>query len=192
MNIRALKKSFVFQFKDAVTSKGEFNNGTSAGGIILQNGFDDSAKQSRWVTVVASGSDCDPVAFKPGTEVLLPALRWTEASKLEGQKIWKSDETQAAAYAAGGQLFPIGNYVIFILHKPEATQQSSSGLIVVSNGSGDTASGTVVAAGPKAAEELVAGTKFYFDDTNFTDTFEFNGIKHAFIKDDSILAYESV
>lgn len=191
MNIKPIKKSFVFQFKDAVTSKGEFNNGTTAGGIILQSSFDDSAKQPRWVNVVASGSECDQAIFQVGAEVLLPALRWTESSKLGEEKIWKSDVTQAVAYAAGGRIFPIGNYVIFIQHKAEA-KQSSSGIIVVTNGSGDTASGTVVSSGPDAAPELTTGTKFYFDDTNFTDTFEFNGIKHAFIKDDSILAYESV
>lgn len=191
MKIKAIKKSFVFQFNDAVNSKGEFDNGTTGGGIILQSSFDDSAKQSRWVTVVSSGDECDASVFKIGAKVLLPALRWTEASKLEGQKIWKSDETQAVAYIDGDNLVPLSNYVIFTQNK-STVSQSQSGLLVVVGGVGDTPSGTVVSIGSKAAEELTAGTKFYYDDTNFTDTFEHKGVKYAFIKDDSILAYESV
>ena len=114
MKIQALKKSLVFRFNDAVTSKGEFNNGTTAGGIILQSSFDDSAKQPRWVTIVSSGGDNDPTIFKEGRVVLLPALRWTEASKFEGEKIWKSDSTQVVAYQSGEKLIPHDNYVIFI------------------------------------------------------------------------------
>lgn len=189
MKIRAIKRSFVFRFKDDVTSKGEFNNGTTAGGIILQSSFDDSAKQPRWVNVVSSGAECDEVAFRVGSEVLLPALRWTAASKFEGQKIWKSDETQAVAYVDGDTVVPLGNYVIFTQLKNNVSQ-SSSGLLVVLGGIGDTPSGTVVSTGVDAAKELSAGTKFYYDDPNFTDTFEFKGVKYAFIKDDSILAYE--
>lgn len=191
MKIKAIKKSFVFQFKDAVTSKGEFNNGTTAGGIILQSSFDDSAKQSRWVKVVAGGSECDSTIFQPGSEVLLPALRWTESSSFEGQKVWKSDETQVAAYVKGDTLVPYGTHVIFTQNAANVTQ-SQSGLLVVVGNVGDTPSGTIVSVGANAAEELKPGMKFYYDDTNFTDTFEFNGKKYAFIKDDNILAYESI
>lgn len=189
MNIRPIKKSFVFQFNDAVTSKGEFDNGTTAGGIILQPSFDDSAKQARWVTIVAAGNDCDDAVFRPGAQVLLPALRWTEASKLEGQKIWKSDETQVVAYKDGDAVVPIQNYVIFTQNKANVSQ-SQSGLLVVVGGVGDTASGTVVSVGSDAAEELQAGYKILYDDVNFNDTFEHGGVKYAFIKDESILAYE--
>ena len=191
MKIKAIKKSFVFQFNDAVNSKGEFDNGTTTGGIILQSSFDDSAKQSRWVTVVSSGNDCDVAVFHAGSVVLLPALRWTEASKFEGQKIWKSDETQVVAYVDGDALVPLSNYVIFTQNK-STVSQSQSGLLVVVGNVGDTPSGTVVSRGSKAAEELTPGTKFYYHDTNFKDTFEFKGVKYAFIKDDNILAYESV
>lgn len=189
MKIQALKKSLVFRFNDAVTSKGEFNNGTTAGGIILQSSFDDSAKQPRWVTVVSSGGDNDPTIFKEGRVVLLPALRWTEASKFEGEKIWKSDSTQVVAYQSGEKLIPHDNYVIFI-QKSQQVSQSASGLLVVVGSSDDTPSGTVVSAGENAATELTPGATIYYNATNFTDTFEFNGIKHAFIKDDELLAYE--
>lgn len=189
MNIKPIKKSFVFQFNDAVTSKGEFDNGTTAGGIILQSSFDDSAKQARWVTIVAAGDECDATVFKPGAQVLLPALRWTEASKLEGQKIWKSDETQVVAYKDGETITPLQNYVIFTQNKANVAQ-SQSGLLVVVGGVGDTATGTVVSVGSAAAGELQAGFKILYDDANFNDTFEAKGVKFAFIKDDNIFAYE--
>lgn len=189
MNIRPIKKSFVFQFNDDVTSNGEFDNGTTAGGIILQSSFDDSAKQARWVTIVAAGNDCDDVVFHPGAQVLLPALRWTEASKFEGQKIWKSDETQVVAYKDGDVVVPIQNYVIFTQNKANVSQ-SQSGLLVVVGGVGDTASGIVVSVGSDAAEELQVGYKILYDDANFNDTFEHGGVKYAFIKDESIFAYE--
>lgn len=189
MNIKPIKKSFVFQFNDAVTSKGEFDNGTTAGGIILQSSFDDSAKQARWVTIVAAGDECDATVFKPGAQVLLPALRWTEASKLEGQKIWKSDETQVVAYKDGETIIPLQNYVIFTQNKANVAQ-SQSGLLVVVGGVGDTATGTVVSVGSTAASELQVGFKILYDDANFNDTFEAKGVKFAFIKDDDIFAYE--
>jgi len=189
MNIKPIKKSFVFQFNDAVTSKGEFDNGTTAGGIILQSSFDDSAKQARWVTIVAAGDECDATVFKPGAQVLLPALRWTEASKLEGQKIWKSDETQVVAYKDGETIVPLQNYVIFTQNKANVAQ-SQSGLLVVVGGVGDTATGTVVSVGSTAASELQVGFKILYDDANFNDTFEAKGVKFAFIKDDNIFAYE--
>lgn len=190
MNIKPIKKSFVFRFNDAVTSKGEFDNGTTAGGIILQSSFDDSAKQARWVTIVAAGNECDTTVFSPGSQVLLPALRWTEASKLEGQKIWKSDETQVVAYKDGETIVPFQNYVIFTQNKTNGAQ-SQYGPLVVVGGVGDTATGIVVSAGSITASELQVGVKILYDDTNFNDTFESNGVKFAFIKDDEILAYES-
>ena len=191
MKIQALKKSIVFRFNDAVNSKGEFDNGTTTGGIILQTSFDDSAKQSRWVTVVSSGADNDPSIFNEGRVVLLPALRWTEASKLEGQKIWKSDSTQVAAYQQDGKLIPHDKYVIFTQNSQQVSQ-SASGLLVVVGSSDDTPSGTVVSVGANAASELTPGATIYYNATNFIDTFEFNGTKYAFIKDDEILAYKPV
>lgn len=188
MKIKAIKKSLVFQFKDAVTSKGEFNNGTTQGGIILQSSFDDSAKQSRWVTLVSSGDENDASIFSVGREVLIPALRWTESSTFEGQKVWKSDATQVAAYKDGDKLVPYDTYVIF-KQNTQQVSQSSSGLLVVVGVSDNTPSGTVVSVGANAAEELTPGATIYYDGANFTNTFEFGGEKYAFIKDDSILVY---
>ena len=188
MNITAIKKGFVFQFADAVNAKGEFEKGVSDGGIILKATFDDSAKQTRWVNIVASGSTCTDVV--PGVQALLPALRWTESSNFNGQKIWKSDETQAAAVRASetAEVQPLANYVIFKQIKP-AVQQQTSGLLVVIGNIDNTPKGEVVSIGPDASADLV-GSYIYYNDANFFETFVHNGVEYAFIKDEDILAYE--
>lgn len=192
MNITPVKKNFVFQFKDAVNSKGEFNKSATDSGIILQSSFDESAKQSRWVNVVAAGPNCDQTICYPGAEVLLPALRWTESSKLDGQKIWKSDETQVAAYVVDGEVVPRDGYVVFTQNTHGTVTKSATGLLIVVGGVEDTATGTVVSVGSTVSEELGVGDKILYNDANFNDTFEHNGTKYAFIKEDDILAYEPV
>lgn len=184
--IKAIKRGIVFQFQEAINTKGEFEQGKSSGGIILQASFDDSAKQSRIVNVVAAGSDCEHI--REDMAVLLPALRWTPASTLNGQKVWKSDETQVVAIITETDIKPISNYVIFTRNKP-TVQKSNSGLLVVLGDLGDTANGTVVAVGEKTASELSKGCTIFFNDANFNDTFTHNNTEYAFIKDDEILAY---
>lgn len=188
MNITAIKKGFLFQFVDAVNTKGEFEKGETDSGIILKATFDDSAKQTRWVNVVAAGSEC--IDVQVGEQALLPALRWTEASKFEGQKIWKSDETQVAAVRQpGGSFRPISSYVIFKQIKPAVQQQSSGLLIVVSHTAENTPKGEVVSIGPDATPEL-ENSYIYYNDPNFFDTFVHDGVEYSFIKDENILMYE--
>lgn len=188
MKIRAIKKGFVFQFVDAVNSKGEFEKGETDSGIILKATFDDSAKQTRWVNVVAAGDDCTDVAI--GVQALLPALRWTEASKLGDQKIWKSDETQVAAVrGSDGKVRPISSYIIFKQIKPAVQQQSSGLLIVVNHVAENTPRGEVVSIGPDAAPEL-ENSYIYYNDANFFETFVHEGVEYAFIKEENVLVYE--
>ena len=190
MNITAIKRGFIFQFCDDVTAKGEFAKTASAAGIILNSSFDESAKQPRWVSVIAAGPDCDETVLHAGAKVLLPALRWTAASKLEGQKIWKSDETQVVAYTDGDAIVPCNEHVIFKQIPRERTSTSAAGLLVISGSSEDTPSGIVSVVSGSTDPELTVGTKIYYDDANFADTFDHNGTQYAFIKEDSILAYE--
>jgi co-chaperonin GroES (HSP10) len=192
MNIKAIKNGFIFQFVDAVNAKGEFEKGTTDTGIILKATFDDSAKQPRWVNVVSVGPECKNI--KEGDQVLLPALRWTAASKLEGQSIWKSDETQIVARRPRGDstnsLVPLASYVIFTPVKSGTATASASGLLVVIGNVGDTPKGTVVQTGPDASPELTVGSTIFYNDANFFETFTDGGTEYAFIKDENILMFE--
>jgi hypothetical protein len=98
MKIRAIYNQILFQFIDRVNNKGQFEEAKSNGGIIIIGGFDDSAKQARWARVVSLGPDCSDVLRAPGVEILIENLKWTEGVSLEGQKLWKTDETQLLAY----------------------------------------------------------------------------------------------
>ena len=185
MNITAIKRGFVFQFIDAVNSKGEFDKTASSGGILLQGTFDDSAKEPRWVKVISAGSDCKEI--KKGDQVMLPALRWTPASTLDGEKIWKSDESEAALVSDEYGVRAIASYVIFKPIKPEVKKQS--GLLIVVGNNTDTPRGEVHAVGPDADQDLV-DSFIYYNDTNFFETFTSAGVEYAFIKEENILAYK--
>ena len=102
MKLTPVGNNIAFTFLDRVNSKGEFEPDPTASGILLQASFDDSAKQPRWANVVAVGPRCETI--KPGMQILLPNLRWTSHFKVDGQKVWRSDETQVAAYRASPSL----------------------------------------------------------------------------------------
>lgn len=98
MNIRAIHDQILFQFVDRVNSKGQFEEAKSHGGIILMGGFDDSAKQPRWAKIVSIGPLVSKFLGVPGVEILIENLKWTAGQKLEGQTLWKTDESQVLAY----------------------------------------------------------------------------------------------
>lgn len=186
MNIKPINNNIIFTFVDRVNSKGEFEKEQTESGILLQSSFDDSAKSPRWVNVVAVGPECKDI--KVGMQALLPNLRWTSYVKVNDQKVWRSDETQAVAYRTSpdSAVVPIGSTVIFTQKKKEAVR--SSGMFLLVGGNDDTPSGVAIAVGPEADQDL-AGATFFYNDTNFTDTFVHGGVEMSFIKDDSILAY---
>jgi co-chaperonin GroES (HSP10) len=97
MKIRAIRDQILFQFVDRVNAKGQFEEAKSKGGIMIIGGFDDSAKQSRWVKVVSIGPDVNPELGKPGIELLIENLKWTAGVKFEGQTLWKTDESMVLA-----------------------------------------------------------------------------------------------
>ncbi len=102
MNIRAIYNQILFQFVDKVNAKGQFEEARSKGGIILIGGFDDSAKQPRWARIVSLGPDCSDELRTSGCEILIENLRWNEGAKLDGQRLWKTDEDQVLAYRVVG------------------------------------------------------------------------------------------
>lgn len=185
MKLIPIKNTFIFTFQEAVTNQGLFEKNTTEAGIILRTSFDDSAKESRWVTVSEVGPQCSDIC--KNAVILLPALRWTAGAKFDDQMVWKSDESQAVAIkdASTGDALPLRDNVIF---KPytEEERVSLSGIVIVGNPNMHSPRGIVVAVGPDCMTALV-GDLMYYDDTNFTDTFTVVGEKLAFIKEDKIL-----
>jgi co-chaperonin GroES (HSP10) len=190
MTLIPVGNNIAFTFVDRVNSKGEFEPPPTESGILLQSSFDDSAKQPRWGNVVAVGARCTTI--KPGMQILLPNLRWTSHFTVGGQKVWRTDETQVAAYRATptSQVHPMTTYVLFKKIVKEFVRPTT--LIIVVGGTNDeTPSGTVFAVGPDATPDLKSGQVLYYSDTNFTDTFVHAGITMSFIKDENILAIDN-
>jgi co-chaperonin GroES (HSP10) len=185
MSITAIKNHIVFQFIDPVNTKGEFEEGASAGGIYIKGGYDRSAKLPRWAMVTSAGGKCEHV--KVGDLVLIPALRWTEGVKHDDQYFWKTDETQIVGYKSGDEFFPINEHALFIPNK-EVISQHSSGLVVISHQSDDTPSGKVVFIAADCEDDL-KGATIYYNTANFFNEFEIDGIELSFIKQDEIWAY---
>lgn len=187
MIIKPLKNYFAFTFVDRVNAKGEFEKERTESGLYLRGTFDDSAKQPRWVDVIAVGPECKDIAV--GDRVLLPNLRWTSHFKVEDSKVWRSDETQVAAIQRGDDVQAFGSYVLFIRKKSDPIR-TVGGLYIVGGTSDQTPHGTVFNVGPKVDADIKAGQILYFDDTNFTDEFAVGQGQLAFIKDENILAVD--
>ncbi len=189
MAIKPLGKNIIFIFKDKVNSKGEFVRPPTASGIELIGGYDDSAKQSRWAVVVATGPDCKDVV--PGQEILLPALRWTNGITVGDQKFWKTDEKQVVAVrsSSGNDIKTIGEFISFI-HKPRKAVKSSM-IIVPTRDKDSPAEGAVMFTGSEVSAEVIPGVTIYFSDVNFESYYEHGGLKYGFITDAEVFAYST-
>jgi co-chaperonin GroES (HSP10) len=185
MKIRAVHNHIIFQFEDAVTAAGEFEEANHKSGLYIKGGFEKSAKSPRWATVVNTGPDCEHV--RVGNKILIPALRWTEGVKFEGQRFWKTDETQLAGYVKKGSFVPLNDNVVFT-QNIEKISEHSSGLLVISHIPTDTPTGVVTKVAKGCMTQL-RGATIYYDLANFFDTFEYEDVEYAFIKEDKILAY---
>lgn len=185
-----IRNNFAFTFVDRVNSKGQFEPEPSAGGIVLQGGIDDSAKNPRWVNVTAVGPECEVI--KPGMQVLLPNLRWTSHFKIDDKMVWRSDEGQAAAYrnTPTAEVSPIGDFILFERIVKDFVR-STSLIVLVGKTDEDTPSGSVIGVGPTVKSKISSGDVLYFSDTNFTDTFKHLGADISFIKEDNILAMKA-
>ncbi len=89
MNFRAIYDKILFTFDDAHGSTG-FNN-VSSGGIVFSS-FHHDASSPRWGTVISIGDDVKDVAV--GDRILIEALKWTEAHKVDGVEFWMTTEDQ--------------------------------------------------------------------------------------------------
>jgi len=186
MTLNPINNNIIFSFVDPVNSKGEFEKGTTESGIILQSSFDDSAKSPRWGNVVSVGPAC---TVKVGQQILMPNLRWTSGFTHDGQRLWKTDETQIVATRdnESSKLHMLRNVVAFVQRTADSKMRTVGSLTVIGRNT-DTPRGVVIVNGPDCPAELHRAT-IYYDDTNFTDMFSHGGFQLAFISDDNILAY---
>lgn len=185
MKIKPLGKNILFRFTDYVNSKGEFEQGSTASGILLQASFDESAKKPRWCEVVDVGPDCEFV--KSGDVILLPALRWTAGVKVEDSKLWKTDESEVVGIKTADSIQLLHKYVVF-QKEPREEQVQVGSIIIVSNIQESTPRGRVVQISGNCAPEL-NNSYVYFDDTNFFNDFDLYDTQLSFVKEDDVLVY---
>jgi len=188
MTIKAIKNHIIFKFVDKTNAKGQFEREQTEGGIVLQSSFDESAKEPRWVEVVAVGPDCTKV--KVGERALVPALRWTEGANLNGSRFWKTNEVEVVAVLRDDLKFPIqpiNKWVIF--QRAEKDIKSSAAGLIVVRGVGNTPTGYTLAIGPDC-DSVLTKAKIYFSDQNFFNDFYHTSQKLSFIKEDDVIAYE--
>ena len=98
MNIRAINNHILFQFIDKIKNNGQFDEGTSKQGIILNANHQDSSKQPRWGKIISIGPDCSDELRVPGCEILIDNLRWTPGTKFNKTVLWRTDEDQLLGY----------------------------------------------------------------------------------------------
>lgn len=90
VNIKALHNHVIFQFIDKLSTKGfkHFAEKTDWGFEFEDKSI--SLEHCRWVKVVSVGEDV-PEDIKPGMEVLVDKLKWTNAVKINGEDYWRTD-----------------------------------------------------------------------------------------------------
>lgn len=190
--LKALKNHILFKFVDPVNSKGEFVRAKTSFGLEFLSTVDDSSKAPRWAQVVAVGPEVENVATDDF--VLIPALRWTIGTKYQGERFWRTDETQIVVVKRDTKFAVLNKFVVF--KRNPATKREST-LILVNDIDYNTPTGVVKQIGKDVdVDELVPGCTIYFKGENFFDTtlpedtiapFQF-----SFIKDEDILLYEPV
>ena len=92
--IRPLGNNVMFRFLDYTGgAKGRFHD-THRSGIIL---VPSSGSQNvhRWGQVLAIGPKVDGVSV--GDYILVESLMWMEGTELDGQKMWKTDDSKIIA-----------------------------------------------------------------------------------------------
>jgi len=194
MKLRPIQNHIIFRFLETVDSKGYFTKKLDWG-FEVQGHADDSAKSPRWVKVLDVGPDCKGV--KPGDDILVKPLMWSLRFKVDGEQLWRTDESKIIAAdtittdEAGNikhDFRAFGKSVIF--HRMDVQKNvTESGLHVEGKINDDTAYGQVVDLGPDAVSEL-KNAKVYFLDQNFFGYFEYRGVKFCYIEENEILAYE--
>ena len=86
-----IKNHIMFQFMDETGgSKGKFSDRATSSGIIIAQ-TDMQQKLPRWGRVVAVGPESE---VKVGEFVLIEALMWTYGTEIDGEKMWKTDDSR--------------------------------------------------------------------------------------------------
>lgn len=176
-NLQPIKSNFIFEFTDAVNNKGQFEQ-TTVSNIKIAATVDASAKGPRWVKVLYVGPDCK--WLKPGEIVLLPALQWTEAFKLNDKRMWISTERTIVARYDEGTIKMVNEYVAFDKKTNDVVQLNQ--LIYVVSASAvltDTVNGIVTNIDPKVTQ-CVVGDHIHLYDPNFFDTVDVYGSNNRF------------
>lgn len=188
MQLRPIRNHIVFQFIDEVDNKGQFVK-TTKWGFVIPGHFDNSAKAPRWGTVVGVGPETKHC--KVGQQVLINALKWTESAKFDGERIWRTDDTQIVAVrnTVDGKMKVVGNTVVFEREDKVSSSQTQSGIKVIGEEI-NTPKGTILQIGPDVDKELVEGSTIYFSDQNFFNEFDHKGKKLWYIDEPSIIMYE--
>ena len=183
--LRALGKSFLFQFQEQINSRGEFHQklGDSLGLITIAS-YEDSAKAARWVKVVAVGPQV--TQFEVGDVVLLPALRWTESAETAKGKVWRSTEIEVVAKERNDSLVACNDFVI-ANKQPAKAEVSASGIIIAGRANDDTPSVCVSCVGPQADQDMDGATIFYTDQVMHNAAWKNQPIQ--FIRSDDVIMY---
>lgn len=82
-----IRSNILFVFKDSVD--GNRFTSTTESGIIIRN-LDNSLSEARWCKVLAVGPEV--VHIKPGDEILIEPLKWTEGFVHDEIKVWVTTE----------------------------------------------------------------------------------------------------
>lgn len=188
MSLRAIKNHIIFQFVDEVDSKGQFVE-TTKWGFVIPGHFDNSAKSPRWAVVKEIGPECENV--KVGQQVLINALKWTAGFKFNGERFWRTDESQVALKrnTVTGKLDLLRDVVVFKRHD-DNVNEGKHGLQVVGDSIVETPKGTIVDLGPECTRELSKGVIVYYSEENFFNKFEHKKEELWYIDEPSILVYE--
>lgn len=95
MNIKPIGKAILFSFVEEARD-GMFIP-TTKSGIIMTNQNMDHNRTAKWGKVITKGSDVPDEIAKVGEYILIEPLQWTLSATIEGQKMWKTDETKVIA-----------------------------------------------------------------------------------------------
>lgn len=97
-SVRAIKNNIIFQFEDKTVRKAnsagshtQFSE-TTEWGFEISN-YDESAKHHRWARVVSVGPKVVE-DIQIGSRILIEALQWTDAMKVNGISYWGTNETK--------------------------------------------------------------------------------------------------
>lgn len=92
--LRPLRNTVMFRFLDSSGgAKGRFTD-THSSGIVLVPSIS-SQKSHRWGEVLAVGPDC--YGLEIGDYILIESLMWMEGTEIDGQKMWKTDDSKILA-----------------------------------------------------------------------------------------------